>query len=252
MATTTLAPERPRLDVAAGDLVLRISGSPHDGQIVRLRSPKCTIGSGRHCTLRLRADGVAAVHCLILRSRTAAVVRCWSADTRLNHQPFTDAALSPGDRLSIGPIELEVLSVGVDAASAAQEPAVEPSADSAWEPQSEQLAARLAALESERQSLDHQRRQWQAEQEEAQRRWDEERQQFAARQAEWETERNALGTDQNVLTDERNALAEERRQWQAEQEAQRRWDAERSSSPPGRPNGKPSEMPWALSGTSDR
>ena len=46
MPTTTLAPERPRLDVAAGDLVLRISGSPHNGQIVRLRSPKCTIGSG--------------------------------------------------------------------------------------------------------------------------------------------------------------------------------------------------------------
>src|SRR5664279_4368145 len=37
---------------------------------------------------------------------------CWAADTRLNHRSFTDAALTSGDRLSIGPIELEVVSVG--------------------------------------------------------------------------------------------------------------------------------------------
>ena len=83
-------------------------------------------------------------------------------------------------------------------------------------------------LANERNALAEQRRQWQAEQEEAQRRWDAERQQFAAQQAEWKTERNALAAERNVLQDERNALAEERRQWQTEQEeAQRRWDAER-------------------------
>ena len=31
----------------------------------------------------------------------------------MNHQAFADAALSPGDRLGIGPIELEVVSAGV-------------------------------------------------------------------------------------------------------------------------------------------
>ena len=242
MPTTTLAPQRPRSDVAAGDLVLRIIGSPHNGQIVRLRSPKCTIGSGGNCTLRLQASGVAAVQCLILRSRTAAIVRCWSADTRLNQQPFTDAPLSPGDRLGIGSIELEVLSIGVNAPSAAQEPAVEPAADSAWEPQTEQpsarqaeweternaLAAERTALTDERNALAEQRRQWQAEQEEAQRRWNEERQQFDAQKAEWEANRNVLAGDQNALADERNALTEQRRQWQTEQEeAQHRWNDER-------------------------
>ena len=82
--------------------------------MVRLKSAKCTIGSGPRCTLRLRARGVSPLHCLIVRGPMAAVVRSWAADTRLNHQSFADAALSPGDRLGIGPIELEVVSIGVE------------------------------------------------------------------------------------------------------------------------------------------
>jgi len=37
------------------------------------------------------------------------VVRCWEPDTRLNGQAFGDAPLVPGDRLSIGPVELEIV-----------------------------------------------------------------------------------------------------------------------------------------------
>ena len=37
------------------------------------------------------------------------MVRSWSPDTRLNGRGFTDAQLLKGDRLSIGPIELEVV-----------------------------------------------------------------------------------------------------------------------------------------------
>ena len=40
------------------------------------------------------------------------VVRRWSPDTLLNGCQFTDAPLNPGDRLSIGPIELEVVLPG--------------------------------------------------------------------------------------------------------------------------------------------
>ena len=91
------------------DLVLRICGSSRHGQIVRLRSGKCTVGSGPRCTLRLHAPGVRPLHCLILRGRQAAVVRRWAADTRLNGRTFGDAELVPGDRLTVGPIEFEVL-----------------------------------------------------------------------------------------------------------------------------------------------
>jgi epidermal growth factor receptor substrate 15 len=44
-----------------------------------------------------------------LRGPHATIVRRWSPDTRLNGHAFSDAPLSAGDCLSIGPIELEVL-----------------------------------------------------------------------------------------------------------------------------------------------
>ncbi|MCX7428357.1 MAG: hypothetical protein NTW96_22345 [Planctomycetia bacterium] len=92
-----------------GQLVLQIRGHGRDGQIVRLQSHKCTVGSGQSCTLRLATRGVQPLHCLILRGPNATIVRRWSPDTRLNGHAFSDAPLSAGDCLSIGPIELEVL-----------------------------------------------------------------------------------------------------------------------------------------------
>ncbi len=100
-----------------GPLVLRICGSQREGQIVRLRSAKCTIGSGEHCTLRVRARGVEPLHCVLIRKAARTVVRRWAKDTRLNGASFTDASLNRGDRLSIGPIEFEVLESGSRPAS---------------------------------------------------------------------------------------------------------------------------------------
>lgn len=96
-------------ETAVGQLVFQIRGSSRDGQIVRLRSRKCTVGSGPRCTLRLDARGVRPLHCLIIRGAKSTVIRRWNGDTRLNGRTFTDAELAPGDRLGIGPIELEVL-----------------------------------------------------------------------------------------------------------------------------------------------
>ncbi len=89
--------------------MLRILGTNRDGQIVRIGANKCTIGSGPHCTVRLRAGGIYPLHCLILRGAEKTVVRRWAPDTLLNGRTFTDSELRPGDRLSIGRIELEVL-----------------------------------------------------------------------------------------------------------------------------------------------
>ncbi len=219
MTATTLAIESPPLlDTSTGDLVLRLSSSSRDGQIVRLRSAKCTIGSAPQCTLRLVACGVAPVHCLLLRGPAATVARCWSADTRLNGASFDDAVLSCGDRLSIGPIELEVLEVG--ATSPARQPSIdEEETERAASRQHEQFAARLAELEAEqnaltterddlaarRNALAEERRQWQDQQEEMRRAIAEEHAQLAARSVELESQQNAL--------------ADERRQWQTDQEA---------------------------------
>ena len=173
MAITFAVEPHSRLDTSTGDLVLRISGGSRAGRVVRLRSAKCTIGSASHCTLRLVATGVAPMHCLLVRGPAATVVRCWSADTRLNDQAFDDAALSCGDRLSIGPIDLEVLALG--ATLPAQPP------------------------EIEREDLG--------------RATNRQREQIASREAELEAERDTLATEREELDASRLALADERRQW---------------------------------------
>ena len=118
MVDTVTKPVNSRPDAKDPDtqgpvLVLRCCGPSRVGQIVRLKSDKCTIGSNPGCTLRLRARGVKPLHCLILRGRAETVIRRWAPDTRLNGQPFSDAPLLVGDRLSIGPIEFEVLDPSV-------------------------------------------------------------------------------------------------------------------------------------------
>ncbi|MDZ7620066.1 MAG: hypothetical protein U1E05_23945 [Patescibacteria group bacterium] len=90
-------------------MVLRVRGPGRPGQLVRLRSTKCSVGSGPRCTLRLAARGVRAVHCVIFRGTERTIVRRWAPDTRLNGHAFTDSELHAGDRLSIGPIEVDVL-----------------------------------------------------------------------------------------------------------------------------------------------
>jgi hypothetical protein len=93
----------------AGSLRLRLRNTERSGQVLQIASPKCTVGSSPFCKLRLKARGVAPLHCLILRGAAGMIVRRWSADTRLNGAAFSDAPLRAGDRLGIGPIEFEVL-----------------------------------------------------------------------------------------------------------------------------------------------
>jgi hypothetical protein len=52
---------------------------------------------------------VRPVECVILRGEQGTAVRSWGPAARLNGQKFGDALIAPGDRLTIGPIELEVL-----------------------------------------------------------------------------------------------------------------------------------------------
>ncbi len=107
---STVAPADTLLGTAQTPLALRIRGSERNGQVVRLHSAKVAMGSSRCATLRMCAAGVAPVHCLILRGsepddRPPLVGRYaaqWLPIYRL-------ADLNVGDRLSIGPIELEVI-----------------------------------------------------------------------------------------------------------------------------------------------
>jgi hypothetical protein len=101
-ARTPMAP-------AVGELAFRIRGGELQGRIARVRASQCTIGSAPDCTLRLAEPGVRPLHCVIFRSDAGATVRRWSPDTQLNGRAFSDALLMAGDRLQIGPVELEVI-----------------------------------------------------------------------------------------------------------------------------------------------
>lgn len=100
---------RSLLGTPSQDLLLLVHGTQHGGQVVRLSAPKCTVGSARTCTLRLRSAGVRDVHCLIYRGRRATFVRRFDDNTRLNGRMFDSAPLAVGDRLTVGPVQLEVI-----------------------------------------------------------------------------------------------------------------------------------------------
>ena len=193
MVDSTLTPFS-LLDTGSGDLVFRVCGSSRHGQIVRLRSAKCTIGSARQCTLRLRARGVGPVHCLVLRGAGGTVVRRWSPDTRLNGRTFGDARLVPGDRLGIGTIELEVIEAGP---LSEQRPAETGQTEfgrpaTAQTGPTEQLDARMTGLESQREELKRQHQQWEAERAEAERQLKKQAEEFEARGKELNSRREAF------------------------------------------------------------
>ncbi|MCC6124531.1 MAG: hypothetical protein IT426_06200 [Pirellulales bacterium] len=114
-----------RSENSAGELVLRLRGTSQDGQFFRLRPSKCTIGSGEKCTLRLSNRHAAPLHCLILRGQGGTIARRWAPETRLNGQPFSDAELTPGDTLGIGPLEFEVVALNEGGDPAAMQSSAE-------------------------------------------------------------------------------------------------------------------------------
>jgi len=247
VSTATSASEHVR----GQDLVLRICGTSRHGQLVRLRSGKCTIGSGPRCTLRLHAPGVQPLHCLILRGPRAAVVRRWATDTRLNGRAFGDADLVPGDRLTVGPIEFEVLHAVRSPEDAPSPPihASRPPATPASRREIDELRQRLSAVRRQGRArarrlvegLRTARRQIVELKEEHDRAFAEQAEQLARTQAELETERRALedqrrqwdsereraesestGTGERLTADaaeleaQRRDLEEQRRRWEAE------------------------------------
>jgi len=204
--SSVVCPSKP--DTVTGDLVFRVCGSSRDGQIVRLKSDKCTIGSASRCTLRLRARGIQPLHCLILRGTGGTVVRRWATDTRLNGYAFTDADLSAGDRLSVGRVELEVVEPGHCRTAQPSRPAADQEQrlkKQRLDEKSTQLDARAAELARQQQQFEQRQQHWEAERIEAERWLDDRNEEIHSRQAELESRRNTL--------------EEERRRWQAERES---------------------------------
>ncbi len=105
-----LIPSSHLLGSPQGELLLRMIHPDGEPKLIRTAAVKCTVGSAPGCTIRLPRAGVEPVHCVILRGGRQTLVRRWSEGTRLNGHRFTEAPLVLGDRLGVGPIELEVVS----------------------------------------------------------------------------------------------------------------------------------------------
>jgi len=120
MTPTAVPPSR--LLASTGELMLRVRGSGHDGRLIRIRSPKCTIGSASGCTLRLRAPGVFPLQCWILRGAAGAVIRRLHGPATLNGAALEESPLTAGDRLRLGSVELEVVECSAPAAGGGSSP----------------------------------------------------------------------------------------------------------------------------------
>lgn len=105
-ATTEHEHRETVLDLPMGELSLRVRGGD-DEKLLRLRSSKCTLGASADCTVQI-PDGE-PLQCVILRGPGGTVVRNLTGQSRLNGQPFSDAALGVGDCLQVGSVEIEVL-----------------------------------------------------------------------------------------------------------------------------------------------
>ena len=213
-------PMIPGTDPRRRGLWLSVRGGQHDGRRIRLVGAKCTVGSAPSCSLRLEAPGVHPVHCLIIRGSRGTVIRCWSGDTRLNGREFDDSWLQPGDRLSVGQIELEVLSdrlpdedlpvpadpaagtvAGGDtlrAAAPAGDGQTDPSAEESTSNLRQQLAERLQHL------LEHQRLLTEREEQLAL-----QQSEFAAERKQWSHEREAELAELNAREECLCALRDE-------------------------------------------
>lgn len=93
---------------------LRVRGDGPSDQLVDLAWGRTTVGSSPRCTVYIRQPGVHPLHCLIVYGAEGLSVRRWAADTLLNGRPFDDAPLAPGDWLTVGPVDVEVVAASTE------------------------------------------------------------------------------------------------------------------------------------------
>jgi len=105
--TSISAKMSPR--VALPRLALRILQPSAPAQTLPLPAGKCTIGSSERCHIHLPGGQVQPLHCLIVHSAAETVVKRWAHGVRLNGNNFTSAAFHPGDSLTIGEVQLQLV-----------------------------------------------------------------------------------------------------------------------------------------------
>ncbi|MEM6331548.1 MAG: FHA domain-containing protein, partial [Planctomycetota bacterium] len=145
MNTFSAPPPTDRDDAPRGvGIAIEMPAMPGvQGRLFNLPSGATTIGSGPRCSLRLPGAAVRPLHCVLSRGPQGVIARRWAEATELNGQPFDQATIEAGDRLSLAGVELvfhaptpEVESPGVDRNSGTPEATAAPEAKAAAEPSS--------------------------------------------------------------------------------------------------------------------
>ncbi len=99
---------------------LRLVRSGAKPQNWTLPAGRCTVGSSPQCQVHLPDDEVRPLHCLIVHSAQETQITRWAPNALLNGEDFSTSPLKPGDQLTIGGVELELVAEGAPAAPTKQ------------------------------------------------------------------------------------------------------------------------------------
>jgi pSer/pThr/pTyr-binding forkhead associated (FHA) protein len=91
---------------------LKILQGSSDGKVLKLPTPKCVIGRGDDCHLRVPKDAISRRHCEIVTTENEVIVRDLKSrnGTFVNEERVADeAVLLSGDILRVGPLQFELM-----------------------------------------------------------------------------------------------------------------------------------------------
>lgn len=109
---------------------LKIHG-PAEDRTIDLRWGKSSLGSSEGCDIRIAQPGVAPVHCLLMLSPGCAWVYRWATELQLNGESITCSPIIPGDILSVGPVNVELVDTSGPSDST-ERPSNSESVSSSW------------------------------------------------------------------------------------------------------------------------
>ncbi len=103
-AESQAPPTRP-----TGVVELKVTQAGHVIQQTALPVGKCTIGSSPSCQIRVTTGQLKPLQCLIIRNDDQFTVTRWGTGVLLNGAEFTTASIRTGDCLTIGDVQLELV-----------------------------------------------------------------------------------------------------------------------------------------------
>ena len=126
---TTLTRSNPTSHPPAGPpsrLSLQITRPGTSPRTIPLPVGKCTVGSSQRCHIRLPGEPIQPLHCLIVRSPAETQITRWAPGALLNGREFTSETIQPGDCVTLGDVQLQLVDQAEPIATAQPTATAEP------------------------------------------------------------------------------------------------------------------------------